>query len=317
MPVRQAWRFSTRDLPPAQRSAAWIDAMRRLRLPLVTLPDSKPMEGEVAVVESPLGLQFALIEADPQTITGQTEDEGEGLWLSVLLEGEGVLRAAGLEAHCRPGMILCGITRSPAELTLATRHRQLFVHLPRFVIAPRLLARPVAPLILIDASSGLGAVFRRLLEGVACEIDALISGQLSPVEHALIEFLVAMLAAQGGSQARGGASGARAMLVHRVLQRMEALLGDPDLSFTALAEDTGMSPRYLRRLFSAQGINFSSALKRRRLERCHEDLASPLHAQLSISEIAFRWGFNDAAHFSRSFREQYGVSPREFRQSLR
>jgi AraC-like DNA-binding protein len=35
---------------------------------------------------------------------------------------------------------------------------------------------------------------------------------------------------------------------------------------------------------------------------------------LSISEICFRWGFNGSAHFSRAFRDQYGVSPREFRQ---
>lgn len=44
------------------------------------------------------------------------------------------------------------------------------------------------------------------------------------------------------------------------------------------------------------------------------DLSSPQHARLSISEICFRWGFNGSAHFSRAFREQYGLSPREFRQ---
>jgi len=34
------------------------------------------------------------------------------------------------------------------------------------------------------------------------------------------------------------------------------------------------------------------------LEHCHADLASVAHRNLSISEICFRWGFNDAAHFS-------------------
>ena len=32
-----------------------------------------------------------------------------------------------------------------------------------------------------------------------------------------------------------------------------------------------------------------------------------------VSEIAFAWGFNDAAHFSRAFRERFGCSPRELR----
>jgi AraC-like DNA-binding protein len=38
-----------------------------------------------------------------------------------------------------------------------------------------------------------------------------------------------------------------------------------------------------------------------------------MFASLSISEICFRWGFNGSAHFSRSFKERYGVSPRDYR----
>jgi len=39
-----------------------------------------------------------------------------------------------------------------------------------------------------------------------------------------------------------------------------------------------------------------------RLDRCRNDLASPALAARSIGEIAFYWGFNDVAHFSRAFR---------------
>ena len=39
----------------------------------------------------------------------------------------------------------------------------------------------------------------------------------------------------------------------------------------------------------------------------------PLHDELSISDICFRWGFNGSAHFSRAFRKEYGLSPREYR----
>jgi len=40
----------------------------------------------------------------------------------------------------------------------------------------------------------------------------------------------------------------------------------------------------------------------------------PAEAHQSISEIAFRYGFSDSAHFSRTFRQRFGLSPREFRQ---
>ena len=32
-----------------------------------------------------------------------------------------------------------------------------------------------------------------------------------------------------------------------------------------------------------------------------------------ITEIAFRWGFNDSAHFSKAFRAEFGQSPRAYR----
>ncbi|MBI3376628.1 MAG: helix-turn-helix domain-containing protein [Betaproteobacteria bacterium] len=42
-------------------------------------------------------------------------------------------------------------------------------------------------------------------------------------------------------------------------------------------------------------------------------LSSGLHR--GICDIAYRWGFNDPTHFGRAFRERFGQSPREFRQS--
>ncbi len=51
----------------------------------------------------------------------------------------------------------------------------------------------------------------------------------------------------------------------------------------------------------------------RRLERCRIELCDPRRAERNITEIAFCWGFSDSAHFSRSFKRQFGVSPRMFR----
>jgi AraC-like DNA-binding protein len=52
-----------------------------------------------------------------------------------------------------------------------------------------------------------------------------------------------------------------------------------------------------------------------RLEACRRELGDPQQGHRSISDIAFGWGFNDAAHFSRAFRERFGLSPREWRAS--
>ena len=74
-----------------------------------------------------------------------------------------------------------------------------------------------------------------------------------------------------------------------------------------------MSPRYLHRLFEAEGQSVGRWIWAARLDCCRRDLADPAQAGRSITDIAFAWGFSDIAHFSRSFRARYGDSPRAFR----
>ncbi|MNR67817.1 DNA-binding transcriptional activator FeaR [compost metagenome] len=45
------------------------------------------------------------------------------------------------------------------------------------------------------------------------------------------------------------------------------------------------------------------------------DLCNPRYSALSVSEIAYRAGFNNASHFSRSFKQRYGAAPSSYRSS--
>jgi len=132
----------------------------------------------------------------------------------------------------------------------------------------------------------------------------------------ITEFLLTSLEAEKVAFGLGGNVGAKAFHFHRVCQDIEANLSDPDLSLKMVADVSGASMRYIQKLFAGAGEGFSNYIRTRRLERCRQDLASPLHRDLSISEICFRWGFNGTAHFSRSFKNQYGTTPRDYRRSV-
>jgi AraC-like DNA-binding protein len=75
----------------------------------------------------------------------------------------------------------------------------------------------------------------------------------------------------------------------------------------------GLSARYINNLFEDEETSLMRYVWRRRLENCRKELVNPVYAEHRISDIAFRWGFNDAAHFSRAFKQHFGCNPREIR----
>jgi transcriptional regulator GlxA family with amidase domain len=78
-----------------------------------------------------------------------------------------------------------------------------------------------------------------------------------------------------------------------------------------IANRMGLSLRQLHRIFAGGGVTIERWIWQQRLERCRQDLLA--QPKLPVSQIAFRWGFSDAAHFSRAFRGQFGTTPTLFR----
>jgi acetamidase/formamidase/AraC-like DNA-binding protein len=110
-----------------------------------------------------------------------------------------------------------------------------------------------------------------------------------------------------------GGTTAQTALLQRICSAIERKLDDPELAPADVAQAEGISERYLQRLFEGTGDSFTRYLRRRRLHRTWTELSNPENGSQSVSEIAYRCGFGDAAHFSKVFRERFGVSPREFR----
>lgn len=263
-----------------------------------------------------MGMEFALIEGTAMEFAGRDEGRPDTIWLCVIISGEGELRAGARSCHVRPGDMVYGPKGVDASLRFPGHFRQLNVKVPKRALNPRILMPLSLNLGHLPGGSGIHAVFSAMLTSLAHVLPDVKDHQLRPVELAITEFLLTSLEAEKVAFGLGGNAGAKASHFHRVCQDIEANLSDPDLSLKMVADMSGASMRYIQKLFAGAGEGFSSYIRTRRLERCRQDLASPLHADLSISEICFRWGFNGTAHFSRSFKNQYGVTPRDYRRSV-
>jgi AraC-like DNA-binding protein len=94
---------------------------------------------------------------------------------------------------------------------------------------------------------------------------------------------------------------------------IDAHLSDPHLSLAKIAEKNGISLRYLHLLFRPTDMSVSEWVRMRRLQRCYEQLTSPLHRTRSVTEIAYAMGFSSSSHFSNLFRSHFGLRPTDVR----
>jgi AraC-like DNA-binding protein len=90
-------------------------------------------------------------------------------------------------------------------------------------------------------------------------------------------------------------------------------LAEPDLGAERLARALFISVRQVYKLWETEPRSLGQWILDRRLDAARRELTSPRRRNQTIAAIAGRWGFVDATHFSRRFRQAYGMSPREWR----
>jgi AraC-like DNA-binding protein len=305
------WKCSTDAYSGEERERAWQEALRQISLPSSRLQDQAGFHGDVSSVVSPLGIEFSRVSSSAQTISGVCYSQIPCLWLALPLQGEFLLEDGHDEVSLRPGDILYGPTGQDSSLTLPDHFVMLYLRIPQSILHPRLLNLKVLTVGTLTGRAAINRIFAGLLHSVVDDLDELTNDHIRPIEVAISEFVISSLAE---SSAMSCFDVAGASNFYRICQAIETQLGDGDLTLQQVACQQHVSARYIQKLFQQANLSFSQYLRQRRLEHCRADLTSRVHRNLSISEICFRWGFNDAAHFSRSFRADYGIAPRAYRQ---
>ncbi|QLF93404.1 transcriptional regulator FeaR [Pseudomonas sp. ABC1] len=138
------------------------------------------------------------------------------------------------------------------------------------------------------------------------------AGEADALQAALISLLGCAL---DNGQDEGSASAAlhSGNLRGYVQKIIDESLTQPGLTPVSLAERLNISVRHLYRLFEEQEDSVCRYIQRTRLKRSAEDLANPCLRSESITSIAYKWGFTDSAHFSRAFKKQFELPPKDYR----
>ncbi|MEK3771410.1 AraC family transcriptional regulator [Paenibacillus sp. FSL R5-0887] len=97
-----------------------------------------------------------------------------------------------------------------------------------------------------------------------------------------------------------------------LLKWMDSHYGDPDLGLNDLADELGVSGRYLNNLFvQTFGLSPYAYFVRLRIRKSKEMLVS--QPDLTVKAISQLVGFRDVSHYVATFRKQSGTTPEQFR----
>jgi AraC-like DNA-binding protein len=240
------------------------------------------------------------------------KDEEPAVTLGVQMTGSSLVVQDGRECLLRPGEFAVYESIAPYTHRFDAGVDYRFIRFPRAALAlPDRVLRditavplgsdnPVARLAFTYFSQL--AVTDELHQGV--HADAAVQPS--------IELLRAVLISQHGndSLAKGPLE---ATLSLRITQYIQAHLADPDLSAARIAAAHSISVRHLYAVLSRSGISLGDWIRARRLAECRRELAGPNGHLRTIAAIGRSWGFVDATHFSKIFKQTYGVSPRTWR----
>jgi AraC-like DNA-binding protein len=219
----------------------------------------------------------------------------------------------GREAVVAAGQFVIYDTTRPYELRFNDSFSQTIFQMPR-----KLLQQRIGSFDKLTATTFSGD---RPLEGLTYDFLLGISRRIEQVDPATATRLldqaldlIAMAFAERMHARSPDQSFHRSALLYRLKNYILTHLRDPELSMLRAAAAIGISPRYASDLMAAEQISFRSYIQAQRLERCSRDLSDPALMARHIGDIAFAWGFNDLAHFSRIFKQRFGASPREWRE---
>lgn len=309
-------RWSTDDVPPAQRFAYWREALcASIGAVTPARPaDTARFEGRIAAtLAGPVAL--IRVETTGPAVTRTRRDvariASDHYWLYRHRRDPARFRLdSGEEAVLRPGDLVLGASDATFAVAGDGPMASAVAYLPRHLVAPH-LAAPQAVMRgrVLRGDAGAGALLAGFADGLHREAEG-----IDPLDAqeaaAILGRLFALAAGERGAEDRQAVQAARLATARRIVA---ARFADPTLTPETLSQAMGLSPRSLHLLFEGSGETAAACILRHRLEAARAILADPRQAARSIADIAFACGFNALATFYRAFRNRYGMAPAECR----
>jgi len=307
-------------LPVAQRFDYFDSLVSQTFCPMSCEPHpGTGREFNGAIRHQQLGeVSFAAIKSSPLDVyrrRSHIAQVSEAAYLvKVQVEGQGVLRQRGREAHLSPGDFSMCLSSEPYDLHFESDYSQVVLAVPQSLLE-ECVSQPTRYLgMRMEAKVGANGLFSQFVTSIAHRLDTMDGVLAQRLEANVIDLLSTTLGYVQEAQKRDMLKlGAKSEYIKRIKHFIRRNLDSEDLNPDSIASAHDISTRYLHMLFADESVSVSRYILQLRLEYCRAALADQAFVDYSVSEIAYRFGFNDASHFSRAFKSEYQQTPARYR----
>lgn len=260
------------------------------------------------------GLFLARVYCDSLAgVSGNNVDQ-DPIVAHLVTSGRLVYTRKGVSHTATPGQILIRDARTTWGFTCAPATRAHAVTIPRHLVLSRMGSpRALDKAYISDVTTPEVRLLQNFLEALeksSGDLDQSVAAQ-KIAQDACATLFSGLLSDRftPGIQDHPNAT------VNAAKNAIEKNLSRHDLSPVMISQLIGVSLRTLHRSFSDSNDSVMTFIRRRRLERAHDELLQR-GATTNVSEIAARWQFADASHFIRHFKSFYGTTPAAYLRSF-
>lgn len=306
-PFEPPFQDKTSEQPPRQDARKWADDVEQTFFPFALIPCSSDDFHAGGIFKRGPGMGVASVTADRHVATVSQSNRAAAesgmtkmLWM---LDGAAEFEQGDWTWQVSPGEWVAYDIDKPYRFLSLSRtsfitvicHKQL-LGLPTGIFS-KPEARRVEDLSLMTLQFARSALrqdvtlSQRAVSALAYGIQQCIMGGMTPQE-----LTTPVLASH-------------AQLVADAKRYIASHLQDYELRADSIAEALGVSRRTLYAAFATLSETPARSIQEARLLHAQQALAAHAPDSQNITKLAMNVGFNDAAHFSRSYRKMFGEPP--------
>lgn len=310
------FRISTAAFPEPKRLSAWREIYGRNIAQFEIEPlDDVPFHADVTFQQlSGIGFaQGSRSDSNYRMTPLLATRARDNVIFAVVTQGTGFVSQFGREITVGAGCAMLISGNDPSACALRDHGRFLTLSLPRDSFVPMIADPNRAFVKAIPAET---MALRHLVEYlgiVHTDFESASTDHRRLIAHHITDLAALAVGATRETTELSHGRGLRVARMLAIRREIDRRFADPELNLPALANQIGVTPRYVQSLLAESNTSFVDEVMQRRLTRAHEMLSSPLYNRMTIIDLAYHCGFASVSNFYRAFRQAFESTPSSVR----